>query len=85
MSGKNGRSLLGNGSFDLNGIYRESVRKNINEYWFTAFPYDTGSGGYIRKRCSDNLSLQIQGLDGELEGDGSVADEEQVIQSEVFL
>lgn len=81
MGSQDGGGLGSDGGFDLGWVYRESVGKNIHEYGGASFPYDAGGSGHVGKRGGDDLSFQVQGFDGELERDSTVADEEQVVQA----
>jgi hypothetical protein len=85
MSGENRSRVGGDGCFDFVRIDGEFAGQNIHINRLATLPEDTSCGGHVRKRRGDNFSFEIQGFDGQLQGDGAIADKKQVIQGEVFF
>ncbi len=79
------RRPWGDGRFDQVGIQAQRLWVDVHEDRLTTFPNDAGRGGHIGKGCSDDLAVQVKRLDGDLQGNGTVADEEEMLDAQELL
>src|SRR5690554_6894115 len=79
MGCKDGRSIFSDGCFYFGRINVKRLPVNVYKHRPTTFPHNAAGGGYKRKRCGDNFSLEIQSFDGHLQSHSAIGDKQEML------
>lgn len=85
MRGKDARGFWRDRRFDFGRIDIAGSGIDVDKNRFASFPDDAARGGYVGKRRGNNLTCEVQGFDGDLNGDSPVAGIEQMLDVQIFL
>ncbi len=85
VRGQNGGGAGGNGGFYFGRVNGKCLRVNVGENGGAAFPDQAACGGHVAEGGGYNLAAEAQGLNGNLQGNGTVVNVVKVFYAQVVF